>query len=171
MKIATLYCSESCRTNDWRQRHKQHCKAIRKLKIKVDSEKRKLLESGGVLLRQLTAIPNGKPAFLETGFDYQAIEFDGDSEVLLGFLRIIDSKAAFVCIDEKPVYLPKIGERTSMCIVESADTKYIVTSMTVQHPCGKCTCHLDFYSHTESSDQQCYLASFNTCYVSLNFFE
>ena len=162
-----LYCSIPCRKRNWKKKHKDHCKDIRRLQNTIDTERNKLLKSGGISLKKVMAIPQRYPTFLESGRHYKSISFYRDEQVLFGYHRGPGLKSAFVKVDDKLVNLPLRGERTSMCLMSNNYSSYVVTSQQ-----GLSKSILDFYYYRifDGPFQGC-VVEITCCLGSLSFFE
>ena len=151
----------------WGKKHKYHCKKIRRLQIIIDTERNKLLKSGGISLKKVMAIPQRDPTFLESGRHYKSICFYGDEQVLFGYHRGQGLKSAFVKVDDMLVNLPLRGERTSICLMSNNYSPYVVTSLQESSKS-----FLDFYSYRlfDCPFHGC-VAEITSCLGSLSFFE
>ena len=141
------FCSQKCRKRNWR-RHGQDCEEIKRLKVVIEKEERKLdatpyniaeqqceLRDSELQSKVLRATLRGEPKLLEVGFEYEIMCVWKDQVVGAGRKRAYISPlhwlpryVGFVTLDTETSFFPQERFIAGLCLVKTGNVQYIAAS-------------------------------------------
>ena len=78
------YCSQKCQTKDWKEKHKIHCREIKRLEELIERESVAKVPGDIKTMRKLVATPSGNPWFLKDYMVYGRMVVYQNKLVLCG---------------------------------------------------------------------------------------
>ena len=128
------YCSQKCQTKDWKEKHKIHCREIKRLEELIEKESIAKVPVDIKTLRKLVATPSGNPWFLKDYMVYGRMIVYQNKLVLCG--TNIDVFSSIIDIYDINTH-KKVGDSCfirpgdivqGLCIVKIGNTRYIAIS-------------------------------------------